>query len=83
MSADDDDAVICYGGAKLGDVHLLADVVAVDDEIYALLAPVSFTDTQLTAVMTAAAKLPYQRRGDFLVALANALTTSKDGSERE
>jgi hypothetical protein len=38
MTSDEDDLslaafAICYGGAQLEDIHLLADIVAIDGEI--------------------------------------------------
>jgi hypothetical protein len=75
-----DDDVICYGGARPTDTHLLADIVAVDDEIADFLdalaaAPLSFTDAQLDMVCTAAAELPVERRDGLLRAIAASLLT--------
>ena len=67
----------CYGNAKPGDVHLAADIVAIDSDIITHLAemalPVGFTDSQFEMLLMAAAALPCARRDGFLRAVASHL----------
>lgn len=48
MNEDGDEVIFCYGGAKPDDTHLLAEIVAIDGEIVALLEglPIGLTDAR-------------------------------------
>ena len=76
MIDDDDEVIVAYGCAKPTDLHLLATVHAVDDEIVAFLEqpkPLGLTDRQLARVLAAAKPIPVGRRASWLVDLANKL----------
>ena len=71
--SEDDEIVVCYGGAVPTDGNF-ATVVAVDDEIVGFLErPLALTDWQLEQVLAAAASIPAEQRGAWLQAIANRL----------
>jgi hypothetical protein len=74
--------VVCYGGAKPGD-NTFADIVAIDDEIFDLVAPklVSFNDQQLAEIFRLARGMSKTARLRYLSEIACRL--SHDPSDLE